>query len=314
MPERQTWLNGRFVPERDARVSIYDSALTHGDMAFEVTRTVDHRPFHLDDHLQRLDRTLRALAIETGMSHEALRRATLQTLERNLPLAPREIDWNIIHNVSRGPAGPFAAAFAPAERVPTIIISCFPLAARLAAESLHYERGLDLVVPAQRSLPPELLDPTVKTRSRLHYQLANLQASQKSPGAGALLLDPSGHVTEGTSGNFFIVEQSKLFTPRGACVLPGITRSIVLELAGQSGMIASETDITLDRALSADEAFVTATSTGVLHVRSLEGRLFGAGQAGPITLGLRAAFHEHAGLDFAVQARMYAARPELCAV
>lgn len=311
MADRVVWFNGRFVAERDARVSIYDSALTLGDMAFEVTRTVNGRPYRLGEHLERLAHSLRVLRIDPQLSRSEFEAMTRETLARNLPLAPPEVDWTIIHDVSRGPAPAFAAAFDAADRRPTVVVSCFPLAARQAAMVPAYESGMDLVVPQQRSFPAELLDPSIKTRSRVHYQLASLQAHEKRPGAAALLLDPDGYVTEGASGNVFFVKNGDLLTPCARNLLPGITRGVVLGLAGKLGLRASEADIDLSTAMAANEAFMTATSLGIVHVRTLEGVTIGDGRAGPLTVRLRLALHEHAGLDFVAQARLYAARPDL---
>ncbi|HVU85975.1 MAG TPA: aminotransferase class IV [Pirellulales bacterium] len=306
MSQRIVYFNGEFVPEAQARLSIYDSALTMGDMAFEVTRTVHGRPFRLDDHLARLYHTLGVLRIDPGLSPAALRVITEQTLGRNLPTEPAEVDWNVIHNISRGPMAANFAAFAPHERRPTVIVSCFPLVEKLGSLSAAYETGIDAVVPAQRSIPGDLLDDSLKTRSRLHYQLANLQANEIQPGAWAILTDPAGHLTEGTSGNVFVVRHGALMTPRADNLLPGITRQMVLELAGAANLPVFEDDITPAQALDSEEMFMTSTSIGILHVRRFAGRLIGSGGIGPITARLRASLCDAVGLDFAAQAARYA--------
>ncbi len=306
MPSRLVYFNGQFVPESAARVSIYDSALVMGDMAFEVTRTVLGRPFRLDDHLGRLYHTLGALQIESGLTVAEMRRATEETLARNLPTEPAEVDWNIIHNASRGPVMALADAFTPDELRPTVIISCFPLVEKLGALAPAYESGIDLVVPTQRSLPGELLDDRLKTRSRLHYQLANLQASQQRAGAWAVLVDPAGHLTEGTSGNVFLVRHEELITPRVDNLLPGITRGMVIDLAAQLGIACIESNITPAEAAQADEIFMTSTSIGLLHARSFMGHSLGAGGIGPIAARLRAALSDAVGVDFGAQAALYA--------
>jgi branched-chain amino acid aminotransferase len=303
---RIVYFNGRFVPEREARVSIYDSALVMGDMAFEVTRTVHGRPFRLDDHLDRLFHTLDVLAIGPGMSSAELRAISEETLARNIYTQPAEVDWNIIHNVSRGPMPALGDAFEADELRPTVIVSCFPLIEKLGSLATAYSTGIDLVVPAQRSLPGELLDDSLKTRSRLHYQLANLQAAHLRPGAWAVLVDPAGHLTEGTSGNIFLVRRGQLVTPRADNLLPGITRHMVIELAASLGIACREADLTPDQAAEAEEMFMTATSIGILHVRSFQGRQISAGVIGPVTARLRAGLCDMMGVDFAAQASRYA--------
>ena len=306
MSQRIVYRNGRFVPEAEARVSIYDSALVMGDMAFEVTRTVSGRPFRLDDHLARLFHTLGALRIDPGLTVAQMRAVSEETLARNLATEPEEVDWNIIHNVSRGPAAAWRDAFTADELRPTVIVSCFPLLEKLGALAGAYEAGIDLVVPTQRSLPGDLLDDALKTRSRLHYQLANLQAAEMRPGAWAVLVDPAGHLTEGTSGNLFLARHGELLTPTADNLLPGITRQMVMERAAGLGIACRETDITLERAADAEEMFLTSTSIGILHARTFQGKAIGGDGIGPVASRLRAALGQAVGVDFAAQAARYA--------
>lgn len=308
MSHRVVYFNGSFVRESDARVSIYDSALVMGDMAYEVTRTCHHRPLKLREHIDRLYRTLEVLRIDPGLNRDELQAATEETLARNVSAAASDVDWNIIHNISRGPAASFLDAFLPEERRPTVLVSCYPLDRKLASLAGAYADGVDLVVPRQKSLPQELLDPGIKTRSRLHYQLANLQATASNPAAWAVLLDPEGNLTEGTSGNVFLVSQGVLHTPQSRNVLPGITRTIVLELAAKLGVPAAESNLTPADARTADEMFLTSTSIGLIHARTFSGRPLGDGNLGPITTKLRQALFDEVGLDFAEQAQQYAAQ------
>ena len=126
MPNRVVFFNGEFVPEREARVSIFDSALMFGDMAFEMTRTYDHEPFRLREHLVRLYGSLRLLEIDCGLTIDEMERVTLETLERNAPTEARDVDWQIMHDVSRGPLPIYRTVFAGEIR-PTVSINCWPL-------------------------------------------------------------------------------------------------------------------------------------------------------------------------------------------
>lgn len=308
MSQRVVYLRGQFVLESEARVSIYDSALTMGDMAFEVTRTCAHRAFRLREHLQRLYRSLHAIGTDPGLSLDELERLTLETLARNVRTEADDVDWNIIHNVSRGPAASFLDAFPLEERRPTVIISCYPLLKKLAALAPAYEQGIDLVVPAQRALPTDLVHAYIKTRSRLHYQLANIEAEQKCPGSTAVLTDPDGYLTEGTSGNVFLVKDGELATPEPRNLLPGVTRALVLDLAARLGIPCREANLTPLDALAADEIVVTSTTIGLLHARSFEAHAIGTSKIGLVTARLRAALDAEVGLDFAAQARLYADR------
>lgn len=306
MSQRTVYFNGQFVPESQARVSIYDSALLVGDMAYEVTRTFRHQPFRLEQHLHRLYESLAAIETVAGMTPGELHDVTLQTLERNLPTEDADVDWQIIHNVSRGPSLEFVRAFEPSEMRASVIVSCYPIVDKLAALAPAYESGVNLIVTRQRAVPGEWLRADIKTRSRLHYQLASLEARQRQPGAYACLVDPAGHVMEGTNGNLFIVRDGRLITCPTGSILEGVTRGVVLELAGRLGIAASEEHYTVPQALEADEVFLTSTSIGILHARSLDGQMFGEGQLGTVTSRLREALWEEVGLDISQQARHYA--------
>src|ERR1700682_3501004 len=101
MAQRVVYFNGQYMPEKEARVSIFDSALMFGDMAFEMTRTYQRKPFRLREHLERLYGSLRLLEIDCGLTLAEMERATLETLERNLPTEAADMDWQIMHDVSR---------------------------------------------------------------------------------------------------------------------------------------------------------------------------------------------------------------------
>ena len=308
MSQRVVYFNGRIVPETEARVSIYDSALQVGDMAFEVTRTIHGRPFRLAEHLGRLWSSMAALSIDPPATLRELETVTLDVLARNVATEPPDVDWNIVHDVSRGPSSAFRGAFTAEEFRPTVIVACYPLVEKMAALAPAYTAGIDLVVPEQRSLPHTVLSAGIKCRSRVHYQLANLQAHAKLPGSTAVLVDPDGFLTEGTSGNVFFVRGGALFTPTVRNILPGITREVVLALARRDGVAVHEVDLTLVDAEQADEAFITSTSIGILHARTFQRRTLGNGALGPVTRRLREALFTEVGLDFAAQAAGYAAR------
>jgi branched-chain amino acid aminotransferase len=271
-----------------------------------VTRTYQQRPFRLRDHLGRLFHSVAQMQIDPGVSLDELERATVETLQRNLPTEAADVDWNITHNVSRGPVSTFARAFAPAECRSTVIISSYPLIDKMAGLAQAYEAGFDLVVPAQRAIPHELVDASIKHRSRWHYQRANFQAQERLAGSVAVLVDPDGYLTEGTSANIFLVRDGELETPEPRNLLPGITRQVVLELAGKLGVTCREANLTPDDALAADEILLTSTSIGVIHARTFEGQLINRGQIGPLSAQLRDALEAEVGLDFAAQARSYA--------
>jgi branched-chain amino acid aminotransferase len=307
MPGRSAYLNGQFVPEAEARVSIFDSGVMYGDMVFEMTRTFHQQPFRLREHLERLQGSLRFLEIDCGLSLDELERLTLETLARNLPTEASDVDWHIRHDISRGPLELYACALPEGER-PTIVMSCWPLIKHLGRFAANYEHGVQVIVSPQRALPATLIDPRAKTRSRAHFQLAALHARRQGAAVWPVLADPDGYLAEGPSWNIFLVKDGVLLSPTPRSILHGVSRSITLDAAARLGIPVRETDLDREAGLQADEVFCTATSFGLVHAASFEGRTLGTGGPGPIYQRLFAAWKEVVGLDFVAQARSYAPR------
>jgi branched-chain amino acid aminotransferase len=303
MSDRVTYLSGKWVHETEARVSIFDSALMFGDMAFEMTRTFNQVPFHLEDHLDRLYDSLDLLKIDCGLSREELKQRTLETLQRNLPSEGPEMDWWLMHNISRGPLPVYEKAF-PDGMQPTVTISAWPLVTHTGSFAPTYDTGIRLVVPEQQAIPEDLLDVKAKTRSRQHYRIAQNQVEARGQGLWALLVDPDGFVTEGTGCNVFAVHDGVLSTPEPRNILKGVSRKVTLRLATELGIETRETNLTVDDLRAADEIFCTASSFCLVHATAFEDREFNP-TPGPIFKQLMQAWKDYAGLDFVQQAHDY---------
>jgi len=304
---RVVYHNGRFVPERDAAISIFDSALMFGDMVFEMTRSFNRRQFKLREHLERLDRSIRMLRIPLQLPIDELERLCHDVIERNQPLMDKDDEDRLMINVSRGPLSIYQPVVGHGD--PTLIISDFPLSLTLGALGYLFDEGVHAVVPSQRAIPADLLDPKMKNRSRLYYMMANIQVSLvDDPNAWALLLDPDGYVTEGTGANFFIVTDGELWTPEPRNILRGITRAHTMHLAERLGIAVREKNIELYDVIHADEAFYTSTPACVYPCTKINGQAIGAGRLGPVTRRLLEAWSDDVGVDIVAQARRYAHR------
>ena len=307
MSSRVVYFNGQFVPESEARVSIFDSALMYGDMAFEMTRTYNRRPFKLREHLDRLYGSLKLLEIDCGLTIDEMERITLETLERNLPTESADMDWQIMHDVSRGPLDVYRTAFPDGLR-PTVSINCWPLITHMGGFASKYASGVHMVIPAQQALPAHLIDAKAKTRSRLHYQMANLQAARMGAGRWPVLLDPDGFLAEGPGWNIFLVRNGDLLTPEPRNILLGVSRATTIELARESGIPVQETNLGRYEALQAEEIFCTATTYALVHATTFEGQTIGDGKPGQIFNQLLEAWKQTVGIDFVAQACDYAER------
>ena len=307
MSSRLVYFNGEFVPEREARVSIFDSALMYGDMAFEMTRTFNQQPFRLREHLERLYASLRLLEIDCGLTIDKMEAVTLETLQRNLPTEADNMDWQIMHDVSRGTLPLYASVFPKGVR-PTVSVNCWPLITHTGGFAPNYDSGVEIIIPAQQALPAHLVDAKAKTRSRMHYRMAELQAARAGTGKWPVLLDPDGFLAEGPGWNIFLVKDEILYAPEPRNILLGVSRGATIELAGTLGIEVRETNLGRYEALTADEIFCTATTYCLVHAISFEGQTIADGKPGPIFQKLTAAWKELAGVDFVTQAHDYADR------
>lgn len=305
MNERVVYHTGSFVPESNVGISIYDTALTTGEVITEVTRTFRQQPFRLREHLGRLYTGLAELRIVPPLTLDGMRTATEETLARNLPTESRDVEWQIIHYVSRGLTSAFGL-FQPEDLCPTVLINCFPLVRRLGGMADKYAHGVNLVVTAQRVIPAEILSPQIKSRGRLDYLIARAQAAEQNPNAMGILLDSRGFLAEGTGTTVYVVQSGRILTPPGEKVLNGVTRGFIFELAEQLGVPIGEAEITVEGAKRADEMFVTSTVICLIHARSFEGTVFGESMCGPVTRRIRDAFHRAVGVDVVEQSRRYA--------
>jgi branched-chain amino acid aminotransferase len=293
MTQRLVYISGQFHPEDNARISVFDSAVMVGDTATESTRTFGQRPFKLDDHIRRLYQSLKIMRVEMEMSPADMTRATLDTLERNLPAYGPDDDLWIVHNVSRGVFHPTGDP--SVRRSPTVIIHTAPMNLDYWAE--FYVRGCHAVTPMSRAMPAQSLDAKVKNRSRMAYTLAELEVKLVDPRAQSILLDLDGFLAENKGGNFFVVQDGILKTPPTWQALDGVTRRTTLEIARDKGIATEVCPLQPYDVYTAQEAFFTSTPYCIMPATRFNGLPIGDGRVGPITRTLLNGWSELAGYD-----------------
>lgn len=294
------YLSGEMLPPDQAKISVFDTAVTLGDTVTESTRTFGHRPFKLDRHIERLFKSLKVSRINAGLSPNEMTAITLEVLETNLPHVPPHEDVWIVHNISRGMGA--AAADPTLQRSPaTIIINTAPMILRDWAG--FYSEGCHAVTPFSRAIPTQSLDARIKNRSRLAYTLAEAEVKLVDPQAQSVILDTEGNVTENKGGNFFIWADGILKTPHARGALAGISREIVLELADVLGIPTQITDFQPYDIYTADEAFFTSTPYCIMPATKFNGLPVGDGAVGPVTKRLLQAWSNLVGLDIVAQAQ-----------
>ena len=300
---RKVYMNGEFVHETEAKLSIYDSALMFGDMVFEMTRSFNQKQFKLREHLERLYMGLKILQVPLQMTIQEMEEACLETIEVNKPWFDKHDEHRLLIEVSRGPLGIYAPVFEE-KTGPNVIIADFPLKWTVASMAPLFDSGINLVITSQRAIPGYLLDPKIKNRSRLFYQMANIEVSQvKGENNWALLLDPDGFITEGTGNNFFIVRDGEILTPEGRNILRGISRNYIFELAEELGIPCRECNLEPYDVYEAQEAFITATPFCLMPSTSINSGIIGDGKMGPITKALLSKWSKNVGVDIEKQIR-----------
>jgi branched-chain amino acid aminotransferase len=309
--ERVVYLNGQFIRERDARISIYDSALMFGDMVFEMTRSFNKAQFKLREHLERLYASILIVRIPLAMRIDEMEKAVYATIEANEPAFADDDEHRLIIDVSRGLLSIYEDNVTGVPSGPNVIIADFPLRWTVSSMGPLFDSGINAVIPSQRAIPAWLLDPKVKNRSRLHYLMANIEVSNyEGTNNWALLLDPDGFIAEGTGDNFFLVKGRVIATPEGRNILRGISRAYVLEeLAPQLDLRCVERNIGPYDVFTADEAFVTGTPFCILPVTSLNRAPIGDGKVGRITSSLLRQWSDNVGVDIAGQIKAWSQLP-----
>ncbi len=270
------YLNGKLVPEEEAKVSVFDHGLLYGDGVFEGIRVYDGNIFRLTEHIERMYESAKTIGMEVPMTFAEVVAATVKTVEAN---GMRNAYIRLVVTRGRGDLGIDPSSCLK----PTFFIICATI--QLYPPEL-YETGIPLITASTRRIPMECLDPRIKSLNYLNNILAKIEA-RKAGVPEAVMLNLSGRVAECTADNIFIMREGKLKTPRlteGA--LPGVTRKAALELAQESGLRVKETVLGLHDLYNAEECFLTGTGAEIMPVVSIDGRQIGDGKPGPTTLDL----------------------------
>jgi branched-chain amino acid aminotransferase len=268
------YVNGAFVPRHEARVSVFDSGFVLGDGVWEGLRLVNGTLISLDAHMDRLFEGANSIALDIGMTREAVVDAVRQTLHRNGMNDGAHVRLMVTRGVKR-----------TVNQDPRFIIggaTVVIVAEYKAPNPETRERGLTLFTSTFRTSGPDVFDLRLNSHSRLNLIQALIQAINAGADE-ALMLDPRGFVASCNSTNFFIVRRGELWTSTGLYSFKGITQRTVIDAWEKAGGRARECDYTLAQVYSADEAFVTGTLGGVTPVVRIDGRQIGEGTPGPLT-------------------------------
>ncbi len=266
------YIDGKFVPESEAKISVFDHGFLYGDGVFEGIRAYNGKVFKLREHIDRLYDSAKAIALEIPISKEEFMKIILETLRVN-----NLRDAYIRPIVTRG-IGDLGLDPRKCSK-PTIIVITRPWG-KLYGDL--YEKGLKAVTVTIRRNPIDSLPPNIKSLNYLNNVLAKIEANVKG-GDEAIFLDKNGYVSEGSGDNVFIVKNGLIITPPTINNLKGITREVVIEIIERLKLPFKEANISLYDLYTADEVFVTGTAAEIAPIVEIDGRKIGDGKPGRIT-------------------------------
>lgn len=277
------YIDGQYFGKDEAKISVFDHGFLYGDGVFEGIRIYQGRVFKLEEHIERLYDSARAIMLEIPMSRKQMTDAVLSTCSVN---GLKDGYIRLIVSRGKGDLG-LDIKKCPA---PSVVIIADQIALYPAE---FYQKGLSIItVPTRRSLP-ESLNPAIKSLNYLNNILAKIEASN-SGAEEAVMMNQEGFVSECTGDNIFIVKNGVLKTPPAYMgILEGITRNTVLELASEQNMTVKEIPLTRYDLYTAQECFVTGSAAEIVPVVSIDRRPIGEGRVGAVTEKLMKLFKEY---------------------
>lgn len=267
------YLDGKLVPESEAKVSVFDHGLLYGDGCFEGIRIYNGRVFRLTEHLVRLYESARSICLTIPISLEEMEKATVDTVAAN-GLRDGYIRLVITRGVGSLGLNPYQCP-KPGIIIIASGITLYP--------KEKYETGLNLITCATRRPPPAALSPQVKSLNYLNNIMAKIECIQAGCEEG-IMLNEQGYVAECTGDNVFVIKNGQVYTPTIASgALNGITRQAVMDVMREMGLTVHEVTMTRHEIYTADECFLTGTAAEVIPAVQYDRRPIGDGKPGKVT-------------------------------
>ena len=273
------YIDGKFLPDDQAKISVFDHGFLYGDGVFEGIRAYNGKIFRLKEHLDRLFDSAKTIDLKPPMSKEELTEIICEVLRKN-----NLNDAYIRPIITRGYGDlGLDPRKCPKPSVVVIATSWGAMYGDL------YEKGLKAVTVSIRRTPAEALPPNVKSLNYLNNILAKIEANYKG-GDEAIFFDTNGYISEGSGDNLYVVKNGEIITPPTLNNLRGVTRSVLIETAKSLGITVKEQNIGYFDIYTADEMICTGTAAEVAPITWVDGRTIGSGKPGPVTRQLMAGF------------------------
>jgi branched-chain amino acid aminotransferase len=280
--ELQIYIDGKFYPKSEAKISVYDHGFLYGDGVFEGIRAYNGVVFKLKEHVDRLYRSAHAITLNIPLTKEEMIQAVVETLRKN-----KMKDSYIRLIVSRG-VGDLGLDPRKCAK-PTVIVIADTI--KIKAGNAQ-ETGLTTMFSWVRRNPVDATTHEIKSLNYLNSILAKIEANACGVDE-AMCLESNGYIAEGVGENVFIVKDGELFSPPTSTgALAGITAEVVVEIAAKLGIKVTICNLTPFMLFTADEAFFTGTAMEMVAIREVNKRVIGEGKPGPVTKKLMAEFQK----------------------
>jgi len=273
------YIDGKYLPDDQAKISVFDHGFLYGDGVFEGIRAYNGRVFRLKEHLDRMYDSAKTIDLHPPLSKDELAEVICEVLRKN-----KLENAYIRPIISRG-VGDLGLDPRKCPKPSVIVITT----SWGAMYGDLYDKGLKAITVSVRRNPAEALPPNVKSLNYLNNILAKIEANYKG-GDEAIFFDTNGYVSEGSGDNLYIVKNGEIITPGTLNNLRGITRMVLLEIAQSMGITVKEQNLGYFDLYSADEMICTGTAAEVAPITWVDGRVIGTGKPGPVTRQLMAAF------------------------
>ncbi len=275
------YISGQYFGKEEAKISVFDHGLLYGDGVFEGIRVYASKVFRLDEHLERLYESAKAIDLKIPIPSAKMREDVLETVRLN-QLTDAYIRLIVTRGAGTLGLNPYLC------KKPQIVIIVDKIA--LYPKEL-YEKGLAVITTATQRNLPEAVNPRIKSLNYLNNILAKIEAINAGV-EEAIMLNSYGLVSECTGDNIFAVRKGVILTPSISMgVLEGITRNVVIKMAKEKGIAVKQVVMTRHDLFIADECFLTGTAAEIVPVIKVDGRVIGDGKPGPITLDLTKTYH-----------------------
>jgi branched-chain amino acid aminotransferase len=280
--ELQVYIDGKFYPKSEAKISVYDHGLLYGDGVFEGIRAYNGTVFKLEEHIDRLYKSAHAIMLKIDVSKEDMIKAVIDTLKKN-----NLRDSYIRLVVTRG-CGDLGLDPRKCAK-PTIIIITDTI--RLHDDD-RKEKGITAVIAWVRRDAIDATSHEVKSLNYMNSILAKIEANNAGVDE-AITLDRMGFVCEGVAENIFVVRDGAILTPHSSTgALPGITAQVVMQIAKKLGYTVMQRNTSPNELFTASEVFFTGTAVEIVSVREINKRVIGEGKIGPVTKRLMGEFQK----------------------